>query len=215
LGAVAVQADVSSVAIDAGSNNNVRFIDTAGGVVIGVVDGVSGVLANTFYLNAKGVAAKIAQASGATIQAASGGISVSATGAIRLDQDNDFNLVAASSPGTVYLRSAGPMSVSIFGSGQPGGQPGGVTGITGSNITLVAGGDLQQSNLARIMASGSFLATVLDGSDVLLNSTLNVLGVRPVIAALKADGTLGNIANLILVNNGAIVLGSAGLLTAE
>jgi len=213
LGAIAVQADVSSVAVDAGSNNNVRFIDTAGGVVIGVVDSVSGILANTFYLAVTGA---IGQASGATIQAATGGISVSATGDIRLDQENDFNLVAASSPGnSVYLRSAGPMSVAIFGSGQPGGQPGPVTGITGSNITLAAGGDLQQSDLAQITASGSFLATVLDGSDVLLNSTLNALGTSPVIAALKADGTLGNIANLTLVNNGAIVLGSAGLLTAN
>jgi filamentous hemagglutinin family protein len=212
LGAVALQGDVSVFATDAGANNNVRFIDNLGGVSIGVVDGVSGVLANTFYLNVTG---GIAQSSGATIQAARGGISVSAAGAIRLDQDNDFNLVAASSPGTVYLRSAGPMSIGIFGAGQPGGQPTGVAGITGSNVTLVAGGDLQQSDLAQITASGSFLATVLDGSDVLLNSTLNILGVRPVIAALKADGTLGNIANLTLVNNGVIILGSAGLLAAE
>jgi len=212
LGAVALQGDVSVFATDAGANNNVRFIDNLGGVSIGVVDGVSGVLANTFYLNVTG---GIAQSSGATIQAAGGGISVSATGAIRLDQENDFNLVAASSPSTVYLRSAGPMSIGIFGAGQPGGQPAGVAGITGSNVTLVAGGDLQQSDLAQITASGSFLATVLDGSDVLLNSTLNILGARPVVAALKVDGSLGNIANLTLVNNGAIILGSAGLLAAE
>jgi filamentous hemagglutinin family protein len=216
LGAVAVQADVSLVAIDAGANNNVRFIDTAGGVAIGVVDGVSGVLANTFYLD---VAEGIAQASGATIQATGGGVSLRSTGAIRLDQDNDFNLVAAYANGTanqpIYLRTSGPMSVSIFGSGQPGGQPTGVAGITGSNVTLVAGGDLQQSDLAQITATSSFLATVLDGSDVLLNSTLNDLGDSPVIAALKTDGTLGNIANLTLVNNGAFDLGSAGVLTAD
>jgi filamentous hemagglutinin family protein len=216
LGAVAVQADVSLVAIDAGANNNVRFIDTAGGVAIGVVDGVSGVLANTFYLD---VSEGIAQASGATIQATGGGVSLRSTGSIRLDQDNDFNLVAAYANSTanqpIYLRTSGPMSVSIFGSGQPGGQPTGVAGITGSNVTLVAGGDLQQSDLAQITASGSFLATVLDGSDVLLNSTLNALGTSPVIGALKADGTLGNIANLTIVNNGALVLGSAGVLTAD
>jgi filamentous hemagglutinin family protein len=224
LGAVAVQADVSLVAIDAGANNNVRFIDTAGGVTIGVVDGVSGVLANTFYVNATDPdpdsPAKIGQASGATIQATGGGVSLRSTGSIRLDQVNDFNLVAAyANSGTanqpIYLRTSGPMSVSIFGSGQPGGQPAGVAGITGSNVTLVTGGDLQQSDLAQITASDSFLATVLDGSDVLLNSTLNDLGDSPVIAALKADGTLGNIANLTLVNNGAFDLGSAGVLTAD
>jgi len=224
LGAVAVQADVSLLAIDAGANNNVRFIDTAGGVTIGVVDGVSGVLANTFYVNATDSdptsPAKIAQASGATIQATGGGVSLRSTGSIRLDQVNDFNLVAAyANSGTadqpIYLRTSGPMSVSIFGSGQPGGQPSGVAGITGSNVTLVAGGDLQQSDLAQITASGSFLATVLDGSDVLLNSTLNDLRNSPVIAALKADGTLGNIANLTVVNNGDLLLGSAGVLTAD
>jgi filamentous hemagglutinin family protein len=216
-GAIAIQADVSLLAIDAGANNNVRFIETAGGVSIGVMDGVSGILANTFYLDVTG---GIAQASGATIQATGGGVSLQSTGSIRLDQENDFNLVAAfanngAANQPIYLRTSGPMSVSIFGSGQPGGQPGGVTGITGSNVTLVAGGDLQQSNLAQITASGSFLATVLDGADVLLNSTLNTLGARPVIAALKADGTLGNVANLTIVNNGAVVLGSAGVLTAD
>ncbi|NBU71159.1 MAG: hypothetical protein EBS53_06860, partial [Bacteroidetes bacterium] len=202
LGAVALQGDVSVFATDAGANNNVRFIDNLGGVSIGVVDGVSGVLANTFYLDVTG---GIAQASGATIQASGGGVSLQSTGDIRLDQANDFNLVAALANNgadnqPIYLRSAGPISISIFGSGQPGGQPAGVSGITGSHVTLVAGGDLQQSDLAAITARknllepGSFLATVLDGSDVLLNSTLNTLGVRPVIAALKADGTLGNIA---------------------
>jgi filamentous hemagglutinin family protein len=224
LGAVAVQADVSLVAIDAGANNNVRFIDTAGGVTIGVVDEVSGVLANTFYVYATDPdpdsPAKIAQASGATIQATGGGVSLRSTGSIRLDQVNDFNLVAAyANSGTanqpIYLRTSGSMSVSIFGSGQPGGQPAGVAGITGSNVTLVTGGDLQQSDLAQITAPASFLATVLDGSDVLLNSTLNALGTSPVIGALKADGTLGNIANLTIVNNGALVLGSAGVLTAD
>jgi filamentous hemagglutinin family protein len=223
LGAVALQGNVSTFATDAGANNNVRFIDTLGGVSIGVVDGVSGVLANTFYLNVTG---GIAQASGATIQASGGGVSLQSTGDIRLDQANDFNLVAALANNgadnqPIYLRSVGPMSISIFGSGQPGGQPAGVSGITGSNVTLAAGGDLQQSDLAAITARknllepGSFLATVLDGSNVLLNSTLNALGTSPVIAALKADGTLGNIANLNLVNNGALVLGSAGVLTAD
>ncbi len=217
LGAVAVQADVSLVAIDAGANSNVRFIDLLGGVSIGVVDEVSGVLANTFYLDVTG---GIAQASGATIQATGGGVSLQSTGSIRLDQLNDFNLVAAyANNGTanqpIYLRTSGPMSVSIFGSGQPGGQPAGVAGITGSNVTLVAGGDLQQSDLAKITATSSFLATVLDGSDVLLNSTLNDLGNSPVIAALKANGTLGNISNLTLVNNGSLLLGSAGVLVAD
>jgi hypothetical protein len=213
VGAVALQANVSQLAVQAGANNNVRFIDPSGGVSIGSVDGVSGVLASTFYMNVTG---GISQGSGATILAKGGGVSLQSTGAIRLDQANDFNLLAATSGGNpIYLRSGDSMSVGIFGPGEPGGQPGGVAGISGSNVTLVAGGGLQQSDLAGITVTDSFLATVLDGSDVLLNSTLNSLGGNPVVAALKANGTLGNIANLTLVNNGALGLGSPGVLTAD
>ena len=61
------------------------------------------------------------------------------------------------------------MTVSTIGAGQPGDRPAGVTGITGSNITLVAGGDLRQSDLATITAT-TFSATVLDGSDVFLEA---------------------------------------------
>jgi hypothetical protein len=214
LGAIALQGNVGSFAADAGANNNVRFIDTGGGVSIGVVDSVSGILANTFYLAVTGA---IGQASGATIQAATGGISVSATGDIRLDQENDFNLVAASSPGNeVYLRSAGPMSVSAIAAGQPGGRPAGVTGITGSNVTLVAGGDLTQSDLSPINATGSFLATVLDGSDIFLESTQNSFGLTtPIFGALTTAGTLGSVRNLSISSGGALALGSAGMLTVD
>jgi filamentous hemagglutinin family protein len=214
LGAIALQGNVGSFAADAGANNNVRFIDTGGGVSIGVVDSVSGILANTFYLAVTGA---IGQASGATIQAATGGISVSATGDIRLDQENDFNLVAASSPGNeVYLRSAGPMSVSAIAAGQPGGRPAGVTGITGSNVTLVAGGDLTQSDLSPINATGSFLATVLDGSDIFLESTQNSFGpTTPIFGALTTAGTLGSVRNLSISSGGALALGSAGMLTVD
>ena len=214
LGAIALQGDVASFAADAGANNNVRFIDTLGGVSIGVVDSVSGILANTFYLAVTGA---IGQASGATIEAPTGGISVTATGAIRLDQENDFNLVAASSPGNeVYLRSAGPVSVSAIAAGQPGGRPAGVTGITGSNVTLVAGGDLTQSDLSPINATVSFLATVLDGSDIFLESTQNSFGTTtPIFGALTTAGTLGSVRNLSIVSGGALELGSAGMLTVD
>jgi filamentous hemagglutinin family protein len=221
LGAIALQGDVASFAADAGANNNVRFIDTLGGVSIGVVDSVSGILANTFYLQVSDpiipVNGRIGQASGATIEAPTGGISVTATGAIRLDQENDFNLVAASSPGNeVYLRSAGPMSVSAIAAGQPGGRPAGVTGITGSNVTLVAGGDLTQSDLSPINATVSFLATVLDGSDIFLESTQNSFGTTtPIFGALTTAGTLGSVRNLSIVSGGALELGSAGMLTVD
>ena len=214
LGAIALQGNVGSFAADAGANNNVRFIDTGGGVSIGVVDSVSGILANTFYLAVTGA---IGQASGATIEAPTGGISVTATGAIRLDQENDFNLVAASSPGNqVYLRSAGPMSVSAIAAGQPGGRPAGVTGITGSNVTLVAGGNLTQSDLSPINATLSFLATVLDGSDIFLESAQNSFGTStPIFGALTTAGTLGSVRNLSIVSGGALELGSAGMLTVD
>jgi hypothetical protein len=291
LGAIALQGNVASFAADAGANNNVRFIDTGGGVSIGVVDEVSGILANTFYLSVTG---SVGQASGATIQASLGGISVQSTGAIRLDQENDFNLVAAYSSGTVvsitptvggsgataipvinpstgaitgytvltggsgytganvaisgsgnlaaatatvvagvitainvtaegsgyggfspiYLRSAGPMTVNTIAAGQPGGRPAGVVGITGSNVTLVAGGDLRQSDLATISAT-TFSATVLDGSDVFLEASGNNFGPTPIIGALTQAGAIGNVRNLSIFSNSALELGSAGMMTVD
>ena len=108
------------------------------------------------------------------------------------------------------------MSVSAIAAGQPGGRPADVTGITGSNVTLVAGGDLQQSDLARINASSSFLATVLDGSDIFLESTQNSFGTTtPIFGALTTAGTLGSVRNLSISSGGALALGSAGMLTVD
>jgi hypothetical protein len=240
-GTVGLVGDIDELAVDAaGGTENLRFIDTADGMTIGTVDDVVGILATTVYLQSNG--GGIAQAAGATIQAASGGIALRAFGAIRLDQENEFNLAAAfagenyTDPTTwqpIYLRTAGPLTVSTFGPGQPGGQPfpagspapfanvpAGVVGIRGSNVSLVAGGDLVQSDLAVIRADdgtggGSFLATVLDGSDVVLASTANELGVNPIIAALKTDGTLGSIANLEIKMAGDVALGDGGILVVD
>ena len=240
-GTVGLVGDIDQLAVDAaGGTENLRFIDTAAGMTIGTVEDVVGLLATTVYLQSND--GGIAQAAGATIQAASGGIALRATGSIRLDQENDFNLAAAFA-GTdyddaftwqpIYLRTAGPLTVSTFGPGQPGGQPfpaggpapfanvpAGVVGIRGSNVSLVAGGDLVQSDLAVIRADdgtggGSFLATVLDGSDVVLASTANELGVNPIIAALKTDGTLGSIANLEIKTAGDVALGDGGILVVD
>jgi len=239
-GTVGLVGDIDQLAVDAaGGTENLRFIDTDAGMTIGTVDDVVGLLATTVYLQSNG--GGIAQAAGATIQAASGGIALRAIGSIRLDQENDFNLAAAfagtngdpTGSGTwqpIYLRTAGPLTVSTFGPGQPGGQPfplansgdtpfenlpAGVVGIQGSNVSLLAGGDLVQSDLAVIRASESFLATVLDGSDVVLASTANELGVNPIIAALKTDGTLGSIANLEIKTAGDVALGAGGILVVD
>jgi len=237
-GTVGLVGDVDQLAVDAaGGTENLRFIDTDDGMTIGTVEDVVGLLATTVYLQSNG--GGIGQAAGATIQAASGGIALRAIGSIRLDQENDFNLAAAfagtdgADTGTwqpIYLRTAGPLTVSTFGPGQPGGQPfplansgdtpfenlpAGVVGIQGSNVSLLAGGDLVQSDLAVIRASESFLATVLDGSDVVLASTANELGVNPIIAALKTDGTLGSIANLEIKTAGDVALGDGGILVVD
>ncbi|NDC80797.1 MAG: hypothetical protein EB090_06000, partial [Verrucomicrobia bacterium] len=206
-GAIALVGDVTTFAANATANNNIRFFSlNPAGLSIGLADGVAGILAKTVFLDVEG---QLAQASGGVITATGGGLALQATGPIRLDQANLFNLVAADAGlNPVYLRSTGTMTVTQFGPGQPGGIPDAVSGITGSNVTLVSGGSLLQTDGANITASSSFLGTILSGSDIVLGSAGNDLGDTPALGAFRASGQPGVINNLTLVNRGGVDLGA-------
>ena len=216
IGAVALRGDVDEFAVDtSGGNQNVRFIDSDE-ITIGDVDGVSGILAGSVFLQAGG---NIAQSDGATIQATALGLRATGAGAgIRLDQSNEFSLVAAEAVGDdVYLKTGFGLSVSQVATGAPGGTPTAVAGITGANVTLVTGGTITQDGNAPIGATGAFLATVAEGSSVTLDASGNNFAQAPLVAALSAIGALASANDVTIVNGGAggIVLGQAGVLTVE
>lgn len=213
IGAVALRGDVDEFAVDtSGGNQNVRFIDIDE-ITIGDVDGVSGILAGSVFLQTGG---NLAQSDGATIQATALGLRATA-GSIRLDQSNEFSLVAATAPGDVYLKTGFGLSVSQVATGAPGGTPAAVAGITGANVTLVTGGTITQDGNAPIGATGAFLATVAEGSSVTLDASGNNFAQAPLVAALSATGALASANDVTIINNGAggIVLGQAGVLTVE
>jgi len=221
LGAVAIQADVSEIAVSAGTSDSIRLINPTGTLVIGSVDALSGIRGGVVYLSSGG---GITQSLGNLITATSGGVSLQASGPIRLDQANSFNLVAANAPGNpIYLRSVGAMSVSSFGPGNPGDQPTGASGLTGSTITLVTGGNLSQSDSATIIATSSFLAAVPNGADVLLNGSGNNYGATPgtpIIGAYSGTfGTgvpvIGQVDDLTVNASQSLVLGSGGVILAN
>ena len=213
IGAVALRGDVDLFAVDtSGGTQSVRFIDSDE-ITIGNVDGVSGILGGSVFLQTGG---NIAQSDGATIQATAIGLRATA-GSIRLDQSNDFLLVAATAPGDVYLKTGFGLSVSQVADGAPGGTPAAVAGISGANVTLVTGGTITQDGNAPIRATGAFLATVAEGSSVSLDSSSNSFAQAPLIAALTSTGGLGLAGDVTIVNSGGggIILGQAGVLTVE
>ena len=222
IGAVALRGDVDEFAVDtSGGTQSVRFIDSDE-ITIGNVDGVSGILAGTLFLEAGNGAAVggIAQADGATIQATSLGLR--ADGSIRLDQSNEFSLVAADAfengfYNDIYIKTGFGLSVSQVADGAPGGTPAAVAGISGDNVTLVTGGNITQDGNAPVTATGAFLATVAEGSSVSLDSSSNNFAQAPLVAALTSTGGLGLAADVTIVNSGAggIILGQAGILTVE
>jgi filamentous hemagglutinin family protein len=213
IGAVALRGDVDLFAVDtSGGTQSVRFIDSDE-ITIGNVDGVGGILGGSVFLQTGG---NIAQSDGATIQATALGLRATA-GSIRLDQSNDFSLVAATAPGDVYLKTGFGMSVSQVAAGAPGGTPAAVAGISGANVTLVTGGTITQDGNAPVTATGAFLATVAEGSSVSLDSSSNSFAQAPLIAALTSTGGLGLAGDVTIVNSGGggIILGQAGVLTVE
>jgi hypothetical protein len=213
IGAVALRGDVDLFAVDtSGGTQSVRFIDL-NDITIGNVDGLSGILGGSVFLEAGG---NIAQSDGATIQATALGLRATA-GSIRLDQSNDFSLVAATAAGDVYLKTGFGLSISQVAAGAPGGQPLAVQGISGVNVTLVTGGTITQDGNAPVTATGAFLATVAEGSSVSLDSSLNNFDQEPLVAALTSTGGLGLAADVTIVNSGGggIILGQAGILTVE
>jgi filamentous hemagglutinin family protein len=213
IGAVALRGDVDLFAVDtSGGTQSVRFIDSDE-ITIGNVDGVSGILGGTVFLQTGG---NIAQSDGATIQATALGLRAT-TGSIRLDQSNDFSLVAATAAGDVYLKTGFGLSVSQVAAGEPGGTPAAVAGISGVNVTLVTGGTITQDGNAPVTATGAFLATVAEGSSVSLDSSSNNFAQAPLVAALTSTGGLGLAGDVTIVNNGGggIILGQAGILTVE
>ena len=213
IGAVALRGDVDEFAVDtSGGTQSVRFIDSDE-ITIGNVDGVSGILGGTVFLQTGG---NIAQSDGATIQATALGLRATA-GSIRLDQSNDFSLVAATAVGDVYLKTGFGLSVSQVAAGAPGGTPAAVAGISGANVTLVTGGTITQDGNAPVAATGAFLATVAEGSSVSLDSDSNIFAQAPLVAALTSTGGLGLAADVTIVNSGGggIILGQAGILTVE
>jgi len=213
IGAVALRGDVDLFAVDtSGGTQSVRFIDSDE-ITIGNVDGVSGILGGSVFLQTGG---NIAQSDGATIQATALGLRATA-GSIRLDQSNDFSLVAATAPGDVYLKTGFGLSVSQVAAGAPGGTPAAVAGISGANVTLVTGGTITQDGNAPVTATGAFLATVAEGSSVSLDSSSNSFAQAPLVAALTSTGGLGLAGDVTIVNSGGggIILGQAGVLTVE
>jgi len=213
VGAVALRGNVDIFAVDtSGGTQSVRFIDS-NEITIGNVDGVSGILGGSVFLEAGG---NIAQSDGATIQATALGLRATG-GSIRLDQSNDFSLVAATADGDVYLKTGFGLSVSQVAAGAPGGTPAAVAGISGANVTLVTGGTITQDGNAPVTATGAFLATVAEGSSVSLDSSSNNFAQAPLVAALTSTGGLGLAADVTIVNSGGggIILGQAGILTVE
>lgn len=198
IGAVALRGDVDLFAVDtSGGTQSVRFIDSDE-ITIGNVDGVGGILGGSVFLQTGG---NIAQSDGATIQATALGLRATA-GSIRLDQSNDFSLVAATAPGDVYLKTGFGLSVSQVAAGAPGGTPAAVAGISGANVTLVTGGTITQDGNAPVTATGAFLATVAEGSSVSLDSSSNSFAQAPLIAALTSTGGLGLAGDVTIVNSG-------------
>jgi filamentous hemagglutinin family protein len=213
IGAVALRGDVDLFAVDtSGGTQSVRFIDSDE-ITIGNVDGVSGILGGSVLLQTGG---NIAQSDGATIQATALGLRATA-GSIRLDQSNDFSLVAATAPGNVYLKTGSNLSVSQVAAGAPGGTPAAVAGISGANVTLVTGGNITQDGNAPVAATGAFLATVAAGGSATLDSSNNSFAISPLVAALTTTGVLGSASDVTIVNNGVggILLGQAGVINVE
>ena len=144
IGAVALRGDVDEFAVDtSGGTQGVRFIDSDE-ITIGNVDGVSGILGGSVFLEAGG---NIAQSDGATIQATALGLRATGVGAsIRLDQSNDVSLVAATALKTI-------ITITDVGGGSGGSALATVNPITGaiSSIEILNGGQGYTGTTAAII----------------------------------------------------------------
>ena len=144
IGAVALRGDVDLFAVDtSGGTQSVRFIDSDE-ITIGNVDGVSGILGGSVFLEADGA---IAQADGATIQTTALGLRATGVGAsIRLDQSNDVSLVAATALKTI-------ITITDVGGGSGGSALATVNPITGaiSSIEILNGGQGYTGTTAAII----------------------------------------------------------------
>jgi hypothetical protein len=202
--------------------SNVRYVDQTG-ITIGTSGDIVGILAKTFYLQAGAglVSGNIGQESGAEIQASNLSLRVGTVGAgiansrAVLNQQNevsnfaaDFNTAAGTS---LYFRNSTDLKISNISAGQPNNNPPAVQGVRATSVQIVNGGDLTQQDMAPMLVSGSLIISVLDGGNIILPSSLNIIPTSLVVGAVKADGTAGTVNDLNLRSIGAITVGNSGV----
>jgi len=201
--------------------SEVRLINTrAGGLVLGTVDGISGILSSTFA--AELTAGGLTQTPGSSIEAGLLSINTSAgNGNVSLNSENGVAQVAINAgTGNILLRTTGNTRIVSTANSQPGGVPVAVSGLTGSFITLYSGGDVSQDANAPISRGGTTTPTAVtvvtqNGFSITLDATSNRLPANSVFAAVTSSGALGNLTNLTLVNGtggGGLELGSGAVI---
>jgi hypothetical protein len=201
--------------------SEVRLVNTrAGGLVLGTVDGVSGILASTFA--AQLTAGGMTQTPGSSIEAGLLSINTSAgNGDVTLNSENGVAQVAINAgTGNILLRTTGNTRIVTAAVSQPGGVPVEVSGLTGTLITLYSGGDVTQDANAPITRGGATTPTAVtvvtqNGFSITLDATGNRLPANSVFAATTSSGALGNLTNLTLVNGalgGGLELGSGAVI---
>jgi filamentous hemagglutinin family protein len=190
IGAVILRGDVDLFAVDtSGGTQSVRFIDSDE-ITIGNVDGVSGILGGSVFLEADGA---IAQADGVTIQTTALGLRATGVGAsIRLDQINDLSLVAATALKTI-------ITITDVGGGYGGSALATVNPITGaiSSIEILNGGQGYTVTTAATIngpvGSGATAGAITINAGVITGIAVNTAGtgyLTPGDVYLKTESNL-------------------------
>jgi filamentous hemagglutinin family protein len=224
-GSISLIGALNSIGTFAAESNfgqsEVRLVnERAGGLVLGTVDGISGILSSTFA--AQLTAGGLTQTPGSTIEAGLLSINTSAgNGNVSLNSENGVAQVAINAgTGNILLRTTGNTRIVSSAASQPGGVPAAVSGLTGSFITLYSGGDVSQDANAPITRGGTTTPTAVtvvtqNGFSITLDATSNRLPANSVFAAVTSSGALGNLTNLTLVNGtggGGLELGSGAVI---
>ena len=201
--------------------SEVRLVnERAGGLVLGTVDGISGILSSTFA--AELTLGGLTQSPGSSIEAGLLSINTSAgNGDVTLNSENGVAQVAINAgTGNILLRTTGSTRIVTAAASQPGGLPSSVSGLTGDFITLYSGGDVSQDANAPITKGGPDTPTAVtvvtqNGFSITLDATSNRLPANSVFAAVTSSAALGNLTNLTLVNGtagGGLELGSGAVI---
>jgi hypothetical protein len=201
--------------------SEVRLFNTrSSGLVLGTVDGISGILSSTFA--AQLTAGGMTQTPGSSIEAGLLSINTSAgNGDVTLNSENGVAQVAINAgTGNIHLSTTGNTRIVSAAASQPGEVPVAVSGLTGSFITLYSGGDVSQDANAPITRGGTTTPTAVtvvtqNGFSITLDATGNRLPANSVFAAVTSSGALGNLTNLTLVNGtggGGLELGSGAVI---